>query len=138
MSKRLSKDIGPIFPVTKTQQLKAQLPCLRIEVSKPLTSLISSSRSCSCFSSKSPIIYIIYIWNLVFWKDDIMLCVLFVELPHIFYIWNLVIWKGDINMALKLTITDKRHIQKKRQKRENKISPENTLLMLIFLNFTGF
>ena len=117
MSKRLSKDISPIFPVTKTQQLKAEHPCLRIEVSKTLTSLISSSRSCSCFSSKSPIIYIFYIWNLLFWKDDIMLCVLFVELPHIFYIWNLVIWKGDINMALKLTITDKRHIQKKRQKK---------------------
>ena len=84
VSKRLSKDIGPIFPVTKTQQLKAELPCLRIEVSKPLTSLISSSRSCSCFSSKSPIIYIFYIWNLVFWKGGIMLCVLFVELPHLY------------------------------------------------------
>ena len=118
MSKRLSKDIGPIFPVTKTQQLKAEHPCLRIEVSKPLTSLISSSRSCSCFSSKSPIIYIFYIWNLVFWKGGIMLCVLFVELPHLYisYIWCLVIWKGVLKIALKLTIKDKRHISKRKEK----------------------
>ena len=37
---------------------------------------------------------------------------------YIFYLGNLVIWKGDTKIALKLTITDKRYIFKRKGKKE--------------------